>query len=105
MCAGCWEEEGSPQIDTPEVRAAAAAVREVYLTNCVGGNLHILVDDWNAGDESLEFLESAIEDNYHERCEGGLAAERECLRLMKGLTEAERYSALALEDGLWGGEQ
>jgi hypothetical protein len=60
MCYECWEEEGKPQIDTPAVREAAAAVGAVYELNGVGGNLHIVLDDWNLEDGSVEFCDRQI---------------------------------------------
>jgi hypothetical protein len=100
MCIDCWVEFGSAAIDTPAVRAAARAVAEVYDHSCVGGHLHVLVDDWNldATDSCARF----IEENRHGSSPAMLAAERRCLELLRGLTEAERASALALHGGFWG---
>ena len=122
MCYGCWEEAGKPQIDTPAVVDAAAAVEAVYEHSCVGGNLHIVLDDWNIEDSHLEFCSQCIDgagvmpldDNaadfhrqYNEQRRANpdppeqLAAERRCCELFKALTEDERASALALHDGFW----
>ena len=39
MCYGCWEEADKVMIDTPAVRAAAAAVTEVYQHSGVGSKV------------------------------------------------------------------
>lgn len=122
MCYGCWEEAGKPTIDTPAVRAAAAAIAEVYEHSCVGGNLHVVLDDWNLEDGNLEFCDGCIQGagqmplepdahemhhQYNERKAADpdppdqLAAERRCHDLLKPLTEDERASALALHEGFW----
>ena len=118
MCHGCWVEEGKPAIDTPAIRAAAAAVAEVYEHSCVGGNLHIVLDDWNLEDGSLAFCDAQIARGGHpddpehspwytkEKLENPdspeqLAAERRCCDLFKALTVEERASALAFYDGFW----
>ncbi len=122
MCHGCWSEAGNPQIDTPAVRAAAKAVAEVYEHCSSGGNLHIVLDDWNVEDDNLEFCSSCIDGsgvmplgndpadfhihyNDEKRVNPDppdqLAAERRCCDLFMALTEDERASALALYDGFW----
>ena len=121
MCYGCWTEAGKPQIDTPAVRAAAAAVAEVYEHSCVGGNLHIVLDDWNIEDDNLEFCRGCIEGKgampgieegsphwaFNERRRANpdppeqLAAEQKCYELFKALSLDERSAALALRDGFW----
>lgn len=112
MCSNCYEEWDSPKIDTPVVRAAAEAAKRVYDFSCVGGNLHIVLDDFNIEDEHLEFCRKEI-DNAPESCratgdhEDGicwcspeqLAAERYCYGLFMALTEDERASALGLLNG------
>lgn len=115
MCSNCWKDHGSPRINTPVVRAAAEAARAVYEFSCVGGNLHIVLDDFNIEDGHLEFCREQIE-KAPEECrasgehENGLcwcspeqlAAERYCYELFKALSEDERASALAILDGYVG---
>lgn len=108
MCYGCWESYDSPRIDNPLVREAARAIAEVYEFSCVGGNLHVVVDDWNLdsakgdGPGELAFCrENDIQENIHEAGPEQLAAERRCLGLLERLTEDERASALALHNGFW----
>ena len=124
MCYGCWEEAGKPTTDTPAIRAAAASVIALYEhPNCiVGGNLHIVTDDWNLEDSNLAFCRHCIEHagqmpldgstfpahlHYNERKRANpdppdqLAVEQTCLDALAALTEDERYAAMALADGFW----
>lgn len=122
MCYGCWEEAEKPIIDTPAVRAAAASIAEVYEHACMGGNLHIVLDDWNLEDGSLDFCRGCIEGagvmpddgnlaechrRYNDKKRANpdppeqLAAERRCCELLTALSVEERASALALHDGFW----
>lgn len=97
MCWQCWDNAGRPQIDTLGVRAAARAIAAVYECNCVGGNLHVQLDDWNLDDD--QFDEYRI---YHDDTpDDQEAAERYCFGLLKALTEPERLSAVALHEGFW----
>lgn len=118
MCYGCWQEYGSPIIDTPAIRAAALAVSEVYQFSAVGGNLHIVLDDWNIEDESLAFcaeqiankgwkddrpLTAAMEFMRHPwpDAEDKLAAEQRCHDLLSALSIEHRAAALALQSEFW----
>jgi hypothetical protein len=102
MCMQCWNEYGRVQLDTPRVREAAAAIGAVYRHSCIGGNLHVAIDDWNLEDENLDFCASSIRENVHEAGPEQLDAESRCLALLRALTEDERASAMALHDGFWG---
>jgi len=94
MCDACWDEAGRPQIQNARVRAAAESIGPVYQESPVGGNLHIVLDDWNVDDSDLDFCERDAEN-------GLTAAERECIDLFRQLSVPERMSALALQDGMW----
>lgn len=91
MCVGCWKGAGSPKSAKESVRQTTAAVEEVYEESAVGGNLHIVLDDYNVCDSDLDWC--------------GLKpltlAEQECLRLLRGLSLQERTAAIALYDGFW----
>jgi hypothetical protein len=100
VCRACWGEYGSPAIDTPAVREAAASIRDVYEWSGVGGNLHVEIDDWNLEDRNFEF--DPIAENVHESGPDQLAVERRCWDRLKALTEDGRASALALYEGFWG---
>ena len=102
MCYSCWDNYGKSIIDTPAVREAAAAVHEVYVYSCAGGNLHIVLDDWNVEGGNLAFCQEKISEGGYEGCTAEqLAVEQRCLDIFKKLTEEERASALALADGYW----
>ena len=55
MCETCWREYGSPQIINPLIRRAEKLIARVYEHGSVGGNLHIVIDDWNIEDEHIKF--------------------------------------------------
>lgn len=95
MCEGCWHEEGAPRINNERVRLAAAAITALYVDHLAGGGLHIVTDDWNLEDSSVEFCERHMAEH------GADAAERAALATLKPLSQAERASALALERGFW----
>lgn len=117
MCVDCWDYYARPVIDTPAVRAAAAAVDAVYVHHSTGGNLHVVLDDWNIEDVHLAACLEQIEGGGYRRPEAHakvlgpdeadspeqLAAERTCHDLFAALTEHERASALALHRKFWGG--
>jgi hypothetical protein len=101
MCHGCWVEYGQPQIDSSAVREAARAIAAVYDFSCVGGDLHIVIDDWNLEDDNLEWCAGEIDKNEFHASTEQLASERLCLDLLRPLSEDERASALALYDRFW----
>jgi len=122
MCYGCWEECEKPKIDNEKVRAAVPLIAAVYELACTGGNLHIVLDDWNIEDGNLEFCSQCINGagvmplkgstvdahlRYNEDKRANpdppeqLAAERACCDAFMAMTEDERLSALALYDGYW----
>jgi hypothetical protein len=102
MCRGCWEKYETPQIDNPVVREARRAIDAVYEFSCVGGNLHIAIDDWNLDDGDLDSCAEFIAENEDGDGPEQLAAERYCLGLLREMSEDERASALALQSGFWG---
>lgn len=101
MCHGCWEEWGSPQIDTPKVREAAAAIHDVYTQphGGVGGGLHVQLDDFNIDDQYWDAESRKDIETYGHPAEWDI--QRRCFDLMRALTEEERASALSLNDGYW----
>jgi hypothetical protein len=95
MCFGCWQEYGKPSVISPAVVLACGLVRRVYDFNCVGGNLHAQLDDWNIEDEHWESYSV-----YHDDCSPGqIEVERQCFDAFKALTLEERAAALALDAG------
>ena len=97
MCDDCYEEYGSPTLDTVRIRATSELIRELYAMSCVGGNLHIVLDDWNLSDHSIQWcLDEAIPGNLHCADSETLTMERACAYLMLTMSEQERASALHL---------
>jgi hypothetical protein len=100
MCRTCWVKYGSHLLQTPEVVEAARLIDAVYDFSCVGGNAHIVVDDWNIEDNHIDWcLNTAIPENVHEAAPEQLAAEKAALEALRRLSIAERNSALALLAG------
>lgn len=99
MCYGCYKEYGEPKIVSDETHQAAKLIGQVYESSTVGGNLHIVVDDWNLEDEHLDFCAGAIEKNYHEIPPECQETERMCLSALRKLNLEGRASALAIHDG------
>ena len=121
MCCGCWNEDGGTIIDNEKVRAVQPLIQAVYDCSCVGGNLHIVLDDTNLEDSNLEFCRYCIDhggvmppekcNEVHERYQNEkranpdppdqLAVERACCDALMAMTYDERVSALGLWDGCW----
>jgi len=95
MCLSCWKSYGRPSVLNNAVIEAAGLIRTVYEHHAAGGNLHVVLDDWNIEDEHLQILSVR---------EGTSRAQREaesiCLAAMRRLSLAERATALAIVDGL-----
>jgi hypothetical protein len=89
---------GSPSIDNVSVRQAVKAIENVFAFSSGGGNLHIVIEDWNCDDDSLTFCYDFIlrEENPDKR-----ASELDCCSVLQSLTEEERYSTLALYEEYW----
>jgi hypothetical protein len=100
MCEGRYEEYGRPSIVNAKTLAAAALVCKVYEFSCGGGNLHIVLDDWNLEDDNIEFCSRQIANGGYEGRDSAeeLAVERECCDAFAAMTMDERASALALYD-------
>lgn len=100
MCWGCWEEYGKPAIVNDKTRALADAINEVYEQSCVGGNLHVVVDDFNIDDDLVNGMWEDIDKNIYELDPDELEVERRCLKLLCEATVEERASALAVQYGI-----
>jgi hypothetical protein len=100
MCYTCYQEEGAPRLDTSLVREAARLIAEVYKFSCVGGHLHIAIDDYNVDNCSLDFCEKSRQADS-EISDGQRIAEMLCLESLRALSEPERVSAIGLHDGFW----
>lgn len=103
MCINCYEEIGEPKIVNDRTKEAAKLIDAIY--DCdnggSGGYAHIVVDDWNMSDASINYcIKDAIRgecENFDEELQ---QASLNCLNYLKTLTEDERYSALAIQEGL-----
>lgn len=101
MCQGCYNLYGEHKIANDSVLRAAKLIEQVYEFSCVGGNLHIVLDDWNIEDNNVEFCIRAITENKFNNTPEQLAIENECALLLRGMRMEERCSALGLYDKFW----
>jgi hypothetical protein len=100
MCVSCWQDHGSPAIINDDVIKAANLVKAIYEYNLVGSNCHVVVDDWNLQSEHIEECLKSLPNNLHKVSDSQLAGEKECLLSLQNLSLPERYSALAIGEGL-----
>ena len=101
MCVDCWKELGSPTIVNDKTIIAARLIAYVYEHCGVGGGAHIVLDDWNLEDSSIDFCLGYIYSDSHKDVSAGqIVAEEGCLRTLREMTVEERASALALYKGL-----
>jgi len=100
MCYGCYEEAGKPAIVNERTKKAAELIEEVYEQyDCgTGGYAHIVVDDWNLDDSSIDFCINAANEGDYDISENGKQACLNCLNYLKELSEDERYSTMAIND-------
>lgn len=76
---------------TQEIKdRAKLLIRVVYAHNGVGGNLHIILDDDNFGDDSIKFCRQAVAENYHKQPKEACGAESELLDIFEPLTKNQR---------------
>jgi hypothetical protein len=88
MCEQCYEDYGSPNPDAIS-SAAIPLVDAVYEWSAVGGNLHIILDDWNIDDENLASC----------RDYDLTIAEAACLAAFEAMTIEQRAACLGEYDG------
>ena len=113
MCEACWDEYGEPNIVNEKTQAALMLVMQVYdaIGGGAGGNLHIVLDDWNIEDDSIYYCLSQCEVVEHS-FGGGFDTtptllERACGGAFLDMTLQERASVLAKFGRMFGtdGEQ
>lgn len=110
MCSGCYQERGSPEDQCDLTDAVVSLIKAIYRYHPCGGHCHIVLDDWNLGDSSIQFCidwigkarlsypDAVIEDQG----EGMLVAEMACMQIMMQMNEAQRATALAIAEGMYG---
>lgn len=105
MCYGCWEEYGKPSIVNELTLTAARAIDEVYSYSLSGGACHIVTDDWNLEDSSIQWcLDEITNGNARKLCREDLDTNDQlkcyayCLGLLRELTLEERASAMAIHE-------
>lgn len=98
MCYECYKSAGSPTIVNDKTKKAAELINRIYeQEGCgAGGYAHIVVDDWNLDDSSIDFCINDINNGYSGISEEGKMACYDCLIYLKQLSEDERYSAMAI---------
>lgn len=89
MCVDCWARYPEPAPVTPAITNCVEAIDAVYVESSVGGALHVVIDDWNVNDKSLNFCREYLETD----------AEHACWENLRGLSELERATALAIHKG------
>ena len=101
MCEACWDEYGEPNIVNEKTQAALMLVMQVYdaVGGGAGGNLHIVLDDWNIEDDSIYYCLSG----YGERSFDDIPTiiERACGGAFLDMTIQERASVLAKFDRMF----
>jgi len=96
MCKQCWQEYGSPAVETDLVKETARAIDRVYKHSSVGGALHVVISDWNLEGRFLDKVPDHFSDDVDQR-----RRERECLSLLRECNQYERASAVALHNGFY----
>lgn len=105
MCSTCWSQNGSPKIVNYKVLEVVGLIKKIYEYSSTGGNLHIVLDDWNIDLKSIDWcLKNALKLNIHEAGLEELELERKCATLLRSMPLKERASALALNDGFFKSE-
>ncbi len=106
MCYGCWEKAGKPAIINEKTQLAAALCLQVYEFSMGAGSAHVVIDDWNVHDEAIhgnlvfiERVKCGFEEKEHEHDPEELECAKMALEALQELTEPERYSALAIQEG------
>ena len=101
MCQSCWVDAGCPNMDTPGIRAALPVLKEYEEVCGSGGACHIIVDDWNVEDSHLIWCGSEKGGRRFSEGQEERAVTDRLIEAMMPLSVPERYSLLALDEGLW----
>lgn len=97
MCDQCVRDHGGLAQATPEIIAAARAIERAYAFAPTGGRGHIVLDDYNVEDESIDWCLGPECDKYASEDPEEEAAVMEALRVVRALpTEQSRVTAVHL---------
>ncbi len=103
MCENCWIERGGHSIVNKRTIKGSNLIADLYATEDggAGGYAHVVVDDDNLEDRSIDFcLESAEKNEFKDDiCQETRKASIKCLSYLKKLSFEERSSALAIYNG------
>jgi hypothetical protein len=105
MCYDCWEDiYGAPKIVNDKVRLASTLIKDLYDYAMAGGNLHVIVDDFNVGDIDFKWHRKLIKQDRKNPSDFSMGEpqyfiENSILDLFEQMTIEERASALGLHDG------
>ncbi len=107
MCEDCWNGYGRPNIVNEKTEAALVLVRQVYDAPCggAGGNLHIVLDDWNLEKHSIEWCQGGRSDPHWQGPPMRWTltdVEARCATAFLDMTLEERAATLAQFDGMVG---
>lgn len=120
MCRDCWAKAGEPADWTLQTEDLIELIGDLYAIHAVGGPLHVQLDDWNLHgtiepyydcytaeeldalywrgtplaelDPGAPVVVENLGRSMRSLCE-------EIAEILNGMTEAERYAALAYADG------
>src|SRR5688572_21827631 len=89
MCHDCYEEFGSPKLDSPSIREAAKLIQALDEHHSTGGMAHIVTDDWNLEDP---YIDMCLKEDPNDLDNGVYSIP--VLKALRALTVQERASAL-----------
>lgn len=105
MCYACFVCFGSPTTVTTRAIQASKLIAELYTHNPVGGNLHIVTDDWNIDNDQVFYckqeitaIKKGLPPEYAFCDPVTVEIEYKILTLMEPMSEDERAVTLALHD-------
>ncbi len=106
MCQVCWAELGAPADWNAAVATGVRLAREVYKQprGSAGGNLHIVLDDWNLENDNIRYCMDTNEIVLPGRTIDTTLTpvERECAEHFLTMSMDERGSVLAVLDNYVG---
>ena len=105
MCYACWIENGRAAVVHRSTIHAAESINRLYACPAgeAGGALHIVLDGWNVWDRCLAYCREVLDGRRKRHAPTdptAMLAERDVLEIFEHLSVVERYTALALSEGL-----